>query len=725
MLFTLDPSPPPAGLALFEHSLARKKLEQLQRSDEWRIITDVAEACFRESPTEAPWAWAAKKVWLDSKMTAEEGWYDPDKTPWAKEIQEAPLNPLIREVVVKKSSRSGITEAAFNILRWMPGQWPGNAGVVFPEDKQGRDVAKRRIVESIKRIAGGQLSDDPNDIGLSALSLLNMTIKMGPSGASRMFTEWWVRYFILDELEEHAATDTTTTYDRALSRQTDVADSLLIAISKPKRAGGPIDTYFIRGSQKLWHVPCPRCERAFVYHRSQFQNDSDCRNADGTWNLQLVEKNTFCVCPHCSQRIYEKEKRAMNDAALWVPTDAQHRRRGLDGKPVPAVPGVESYQISDYPSYHPKVTWGKLRVLALEAFEIQPTPKAKTHYINNHDGEADEPEIISTDEKTVKALEAGRIETRKVKMPDGSEVEQTQVHGIPGGYRLAKKRGQFNARLPYRPDRLLILIDKQLTHLKFAVFALRVDAALPGQCEAHLVDLGRADDETQVLHQVILQPYSVEGENEPCFITAGFIDSRHRGQEVYEFCLDCHYHHRLDIWPVRGEGKKVKKGYGDDERSADGGRSARVMRYVKDFCQRGELMVRYFKDHTLQTLLNDKITARSGWRLWLPLDYPPEFAAELIAEKYDQTADEWVHNKQKYGPNDWRDCTKYLCLWMLEFLNALLIEKGLTPSTPPVDVDPAAVETPVMAAAVATASRDYILKRRTSPEKSEAPSKEP
>jgi phage terminase large subunit GpA-like protein len=712
MVFAVDfpsfsiPGQPPPDLELFRHQHDRRQKETLMNSLEYRVAAEVAAANFKETPTEPVWQWAAREVWLDAKMAAQEGFYDPDMTPWMKEIQELPLRHDVRECVIKKPSRSGGTEAAFNILRWMPENWPGNAGVVFPEDKQGRDVTKRRLLSSIQKAASAQLSPDEHDTGLSNIHLLNMTIKMGPSGSARMFTEWWVRYFILDELEEHDQTDSTTTYERALSRQTDVADSLLIAISKPKKAGGPIDRYFIRGSQKDWKVQCPRCEGHFVLARDHFRNDPDCRNPDGTWNLEMVEKNTYAVCPLCQGRIDEHEKRLMNDGALWVPRDPQHRRRGLDGKYVPPVPGVESYQLSDYVSYHPKVTWGKLRVMYLVAFEIQPSHEAKTHYINNHEGECEEPDIVSTDADTIAKLVAGRVETRRIKNPDGTEIEQTETHGIPGGYRLAYRHGVFSAPLPFTPTQVVIFIDKQLGYLKYSVWSVRVGASLPGQCEAHLLDLGREDDESTLRDNVITRSYPVVGEALPMKITAGFFDSRYRGQAVYKFCLQCYHELGLQIWPVRGEGEKEAFGRqrdaSPDKRSKDTARG-RMLRYVDDICDLGTLKVRYFKDHPLQHELNDKLTRAPGWRLWLPHDYPAEFAAELTAEKYDQTTDTWIHNKQKFGPNDWRDTTKYLVLWLLEHLNPLLEAHGITASSaPPPPDEEEKPEYPH--------SREYVLK---------------
>lgn len=675
-----------AGLDLFAMEALRRQREQVLQSREFSLCVEAALANLLEAPTEAVWEWAARNVWLSAKMAAEEGYYNPAKTPWTKEIQELPLRPDVRAAFFMKPSRSGGTEAGFNIIRWMPQNWPGNAGVVFPDEKQGRDVARRRLVDSITQLAGGQLSDDANDIGLSNLHLLNMLIKIGPSGAQRMFTEWWVRFFMLDEVEEHATTDSTTTVERALSRQVDVPDSLLYVLSKPKKAGGPIHLGYLSGSQKQWMHPCPRCERPFAFARGQFTNDHDCRNADGTWDLGLVEANTFCLCPHCQKRIYEREKASMNEAALWVPRSMRERLKGLDGRPVPLTPGWESYHLTDYSSYHPKVTWGALRVMELLAFEIQPKRTAQVHFINNHMGLPEEAEIISTDADTIALLMAGRVEERMVPQPDGSEVGERVTHGLPGGYSLAYLRGEFIARLPYAPTQILIFIDKQKTCLKYSVWSIRVDPRLPGQVEAHLIDLGRADDEDALRAEVIRRPYFIEGVDEPMYISAGFMDSRFRGQTVFKFCLALYFELGLQIWPVRGEGESSKwsrRGNHEHEvRSQDTVRG-RVLRFVKDVCELGEITVRYFKDKPMQDELNDKLHRRPGWRAWLPNNYPAEFAAELIAEKYDKAADAWVHNEQKYGPNDYRDTMKMLCLWLLEHLNPLMASLGLSPGATP------------------------------------------
>ena len=90
-------------LALFDHAAAVAREQWLFAQPEYELCNQVAAMCFRERPTEPTWRWAEQHVWLDEKMTAEPGYYDSGKTPWAREWHELPLRGDVREVAIKKS----------------------------------------------------------------------------------------------------------------------------------------------------------------------------------------------------------------------------------------------------------------------------------------------------------------------------------------------------------------------------------------------------------------------------------------------------------------------------------------------------------------------------------------------------------------------------------------------------------------------------------------------
>ncbi|WP_009960120.1 terminase gpA endonuclease subunit [Verrucomicrobium spinosum] len=582
-------------------------------------------------------------------MSATPKQYDVSNTPWTKEWQELPLRSDVRVGAYMKSSRTGVTEGALNILRWMPENWPGNALYSITSDKKAREIVDRRMLTTM---SAGVLSADPKDTGLSRISLDSMDMVFSGSGSADPFQEIWYRLIILDEIENHVKNQETTTYKRARSRQTDVPDGLVLAIAKPELAGGIIDEIFISGTQKKFLIPCPRCER-LIELRTDHLVVEGCYEG-GEWDLARVVTETYYQCQLCHGRIEEKEKRSMvnSDLARQVPTPPSERRRSPSGKYVPPEPGVESYHISDLYSLHERVSWGELKQMHLLAHVINPTQEAKKYFRINHEGWPWEDEVYSVTAESVKALKAGRVEDVKVSNADGTETIikttlaplclLTDHNGDPRNpvFYMAYKDGKPQGRLPFKPVWITMTADKQFSYLKYTVFGWLPDG------QAFWIDRGTVQDEDQLDATLRLRPYFIEGEEEPMFITAGLIDSGHRPHEVYRFCLKMINLHGWMILPARGEGEH--EGY-----------KGKTWRLVKDYVDGTPIMVRYFFDHGIKNeFYLSHVQKRAEPRLWLPHDLPETSIAELTAERYSEEEKKWIHEKSKYGPNDEGDGCK-------------------------------------------------------------------
>lgn len=597
------------------------------------FLYDLAARCLQPTPDEPAWQWAAKNVWLDEKQTATPQFYDPEITPWAKEWHTLPLDPSTREVVIMKCSRSGGSEAWFNVLRWMPDHWPGNALFAINSRDKAKEVSKKRLLSTLPRAAGAQMPDNPDDLSTLRISLKNMDIIVSGSGAAGPFMEGWYRLIILDELENHEQNQETTTYDRARSRQATVPDGKLVALSKPELAGGIIDLNYIRGTQEKWMVPCPRCgERIELL--MPFLRFSHCKDLL-TWDLARVLTDTWYQCQLCEGRIDESEKRAMVGRGIWVPTPAADRRRPPSGNAVAAEPGVRSFHISDLYSTFPAVSWGFLAKEYLSAFVIEPNESRKKYFQTNHEGLPWQPKEHAVDEDAINALKGGIVEEQS----DGRKV----VIGTP--FELAYVDGHPHSALPFRPKLLTLDADKQSDCVKYGVFAWLGDG------QAFLIDYGRVRDEDDII-DIFGRPYFAEGfPDHPISIYSGLIDCGHEPLIVYRACLKAQ-ERGIELHPSRGWGWKSDH-------------HGKTITFKTDYCDGRQIIVREFFDHSIKSdFYLGKIGRRESPRFWLPRNVGPDFCAELRAERLTTVIEngrpkqKWIHDKNKHGPNDYGDICK-------------------------------------------------------------------
>lgn len=597
------------------------------------FLVHLAGQCLQPTPDEPGWKWAAKNVWLDEKQTATPQFYDPEMTPWAKDWHTLPLDPATREVVIMKCSRSGATEAWFNVLRWMPDHWPGNALFAINSRDKAKEVSKKRLLSTLPRAAGAQMPDNPDDLSTLRISLKNMDIIVSGSGAAGPFMEGWYRLIILDELENHEQNQETTTYDRARSRQATVPDGKLAALSKPELAGGIIDLNFIRGTQEKWMVPCPRCGGR-IELLMEFLRYTHCKDLL-TWDLARVLTDTWYQCQLCEGRIDESEKRAMVAAGEWMPTPVAERRRPPSGNAVAAEPGVRSFHISDLYSLFPAVSWGFLAKEYLTAYVIEPNESRQKYFQTNHLGIPWQPKEHSIDEDAVLALVGGVIEERE----DGKKV----TVGI--AYETPYLGDQPQSALPFRPKLLTLTADKQSDCVKYVVGAWLGDGQL------FLIDFGKVRDEDELV-ALFHRPYFVEGFlDHPIYIFSGLIDCGFEQMHVYRACLSAQ-ERGIELHPSRGWGWKSDF-------------HGKTINFKIDYCDQRQIIVREFFDHRIKSdLYLGKIGRRDDPRFWLPTNITSEFCAELRAEKLitviqnGRPVQKWMHDKGKHGPNDFGDCVK-------------------------------------------------------------------
>jgi len=602
---------------------------------------------FLGSPQEPVWKWADRKIFFDQKQTAQMDRYDSSVTPWVRDIQDAIRDPETKEVTGLKSSQTGLSQGALNAIAYMPEHCPGNVLYAINSKEKGSDVANIRLGPLLKKLAGSQLSEDPNDFATLTMRLKNMVVKVSGSGSASPVRETWYRVVVIDEPEDFEQLPDGSFYDLVKSRFATVADATLFVIGKPQLEAtkkdpksGIIHRCFLKGSQEHWRLPCPHCPETFVFRRDHFQYHQH-QSLEGEWDLAAMEApgGVWYKTPCCGERIDEHQKYELVKQGQWVPAELKDRMK-LSNEPVAAEPGVRSFHINDYYSNWPEVTWGKLFVKWVQCTEINPNSAQREDYIKNHDGLPIAPKEIYVASETINALRGGITERITIDQinEDGTndKITREQILGHRFGLSYNQEGKRIND-LPIKPVALTISVDRQDEFYKWTVIAWSAAS------QSYLVDFGISNTDGQLLG-LRKRPYYFEGKK--YFIFGGGVDRGHKSKVIYSLCQRS-IRMGWPLVPLLGWGQKHERYLTDPiEKRTTTLQNGEVMEYIR------------FHDHSIKIdFYSETIQRRTEPRLWMPDPVPHDIVTELTSEYWDPDLRKFVH-PDGAAPNDYGDTLK-------------------------------------------------------------------
>lgn len=510
------------------------------------FIDECVLPCYRALiPKKNVWQWADDhNVFLDGIATAEPGYYDSAKTPWAREFMETFTDPRFDEDHVIKSSRVGITEAALNVIRFMPGNCPGAALLAIDTTEEAKKIATDRLIPTLGADAK---TDDDDDITRKLIRLRNMVINVSGSYSPTIFRNKWLRFAFLDEIEVvEQIDDEGTLHDLARSRQNDAPGAKLFTASKPKRWRSKHHCEVVTGTLSAYLVECPHCgtfqELSFdgtspthalriedslrpgerplspplgnfdpargVYvapppprvGRFRFEH---CKDLLGQWDLARVEQETFYECAsdaHCVISNAELKRSIRQTPGHWLQTNPR------------PVPRKRSRHIWDAYSLHAKLSLGHLARAFVEA---QSDPSKLMHVVNNHFG-----------------------------------LPWRERRAVVGDEQLFHCRAPYErGTVPFDPVLVTLCADTQDDCWKFVVAAYRLNG------ERAVVRWGRSGTRAELLDEFTRPIHHATDSTKIYYPTTGYVDAAgHRTDEVYDLHLESYSQvtGQFRLWPIFG-----------------------------------------------------------------------------------------------------------------------------------------------------------------------------
>lgn len=589
----------------------------------WRtFLPDILARVFAARTLLNVWQWAEKHITLSPEASpGNPGPYRSAKAPYTRFIMDLFLDPKVREIIIKKSSQSGVTEAILNIIRYCVAVMPRNILYVIDSKEEIGKLFRTRLVPSLRacKETAQRITEKEDDLTTRTLYLAGMWI-MGIGGHSAGgLANKACTIGVLDEADKHPPNTGREgrSIDQLRARFKTIKDSKLFLLSKPVDATDVTTLEYDTGTQHKCFVACPHCNeyQEFTQERVQY---SHCKDLTGDYDRERVLTEAYIQCvnagtPKCPVgRITESQRRAQLSA---VPERFEFRQtnfRNVD-------PGKISIEITDLVSLFPKCTIGEIAL-----------------------------DLIAAQKSLLKMKHVQAERFARAWKKSGAALKEDAIFKLCGPY--------HRGTVPFVPALVVLTCDKQGDVLKWVKHAFLMNGT------HYICDWGEllAEDELMLVWRGAAphRPLTCVVDGLQYQPQIGLIDEGFKTNEVRSFVIRANFAGQ-DWYTSKGRGGlQVRSAVVESHYDHDGLTDITCYHYNDDS----------FKQEMYLGQIGDFARILSGAsklpRLWLPRpqDVEREFAAELCAEQLIDKENELGFSKavwEKVGEaNDFGDGVK-------------------------------------------------------------------
>jgi phage terminase large subunit GpA-like protein len=336
--------------------------------DRKAILREIIESANHRISDILPSEWAELNR-IMSGDTPKKGPFSFENAPYTREIADcaAPSHPARIIVWMKGAQIGGSTAVIENVIAWIISENPGNIlFLVGDESLVKTSVAKvDRLINDtgIRSKIGATVERNRNNKSGDTDERKDFNggyLKIGATRHKALRQESF-RYGFIDDFEAMKGKSKESGSTTKLVEQRFAAfDSSmkLFYISTPERLqGSNINSVFLKGDQRYYHIPCPCCGVLIPLFWDVQSEINDQRRAGITWLLddsgRLIEDSVGYICQKCEGFFTDERKSewlresGRGGSAKWIPTAE------------PSEPGYYSYHLSAL--YAPTFMYGWIR----------------------------------------------------------------------------------------------------------------------------------------------------------------------------------------------------------------------------------------------------------------------------------------------------------------------------------------------------------------------------
>lgn len=219
-------------------------------------------------PSLKVWEWAEKNVFLSAEVTSEPGFYNPDRLPYQKRLQEWMTDPRVNDIVSCTAAQLLKTTAMNNGIAYFTAADPSSILVVYPTIDDAKDWMADKFMpmvqssESLRKLIPDVMKRTPGQTGQVKHFPGGRLKAVGANSPSSLRGRSF-RIVIQDDLDGFK--------DNVEGDPSDLADRR--AANQPRALRMKFSTPTLKGSSRIWK-----------------------------WLEQSTFDQLLCPCPHCGQK---------------------------------------------------------------------------------------------------------------------------------------------------------------------------------------------------------------------------------------------------------------------------------------------------------------------------------------------------------------------------------------------------------------------------------------
>lgn len=215
--------------------------------------------------------WAEQHRRLPEASAARGARWRGETCPYLAGIQDAVLEPGVRQIAVVKCAQAGASEALTNIILYFISHRPAPMLMVQPTANAAMTYAKERLSDAIRSTPSVRdVVTERRVPASSGLPESTLGMKMFPAGflalaggnSPNSVARWSVRLAIADDADRLPRFVAEGDVVPLLTnRTTSFSDGCTFWVSTPVLAGGRIEALFAQGDRRRYHLPCLGCKK--------------------------------------------------------------------------------------------------------------------------------------------------------------------------------------------------------------------------------------------------------------------------------------------------------------------------------------------------------------------------------------------------------------------------------------------------------------------------------